>query len=179
MLRCISYYSGVSDWTVRWFCSPEGHRHERFRACGATSWSSRTPLVGTSAFPSGRRPFTKHKAPKPKTKQSHRIVCAMAEKICKGRREGICAQRAEKFGRRLGRGRGGNAQGAWNEILSGFVDSTVLSTKPDDSGVLRVRSHWKSARSSARSLCASPVYTWTVRCSPPRYHVRKEINGRW
>lgn len=155
MLRCISSCSGFADWTVRWFCSPEGDRHERFRACGATSWSSRTPLVGTSAFPSGRRPFTKHKAPKPKTKQSHRIVCAMAKKKCKSRWEGICAQRAEIFGRRLRRGRGGNAEGAWNTILSGFVVTAGVTTKPDAAVASRARSDGKSARRSARSGCAA------------------------
>ena len=126
-------------------------------------------LVGNPVIPSGRRPFTKHKAPKPKTKQSHRIVCAMAKKKCKGGWEGICAQWAGIFGRRLRRGRGGNAQGAWNEIPSGFVVTAGVTTKPDAAVASRARSNGKSARVSARSWCAAQcAHKIVARCAPHR-----------
>jgi len=108
-------------------------------------------LVGNPVIPSGRRPFTKHKAPKPKTKQSHRIVCAMAKKKCKG----ICAQQAEILGRSLGRGRGRNAEGAWNEILSGFAATSVWQQNRTPVVASQDRSDVWSARVSARSWCAA------------------------
>ncbi|GAB6126139.1 hypothetical protein JCM14124_18450 [Humidesulfovibrio idahonensis] len=136
-------------------------------------------LVGTSAIPSSRQPFTKRKASKPKqgiwSQESlpHRI---------KPQQVGRRRSRKESYGQDAG---GGEEKKHLDEILSGFVDSTGPSTKPDSSGGFAGLTGWEECALQCAVIVRSPVcaarcaHRKTARVAPPRRASARYDALRW
>ena len=113
---------------------------ERFRACEATSRSPRTPwrALQPSCLAAGRSRSTRLRSPK--TKQRHR---GASHAVRTGSKSG------EGEHRRILEAGGGEEKKRLDEILSGFVDRTCQSTKPD-AAVLRGSDRMGRVRASVR-----------------------------
>ena len=119
-------------------------------------------LAGTSAIPSSRRPFTKRNASKPKQNrgtEEHPTPYEAAASPAKGG--------TEKF-QRQGAG-GGEERNRLDEILSGFVVTAGMTTKPDASGSFAGQIRVGKVRASVRGHGVQPgARTKAARSAPPR-----------
>lgn len=120
-------------------------------------------LAGDFSHPVERAASSKPKAPKPKHKgtDERRTSDEPAASQAKGG--------TEKF-QRQGPG-GGEEKKCLDEILSGFAATSMRQQNRTPAVTSRVRSDGKSARVSARSLCAARcAHGEAARSAPPRRH---------
>jgi hypothetical protein len=123
MLRCVSSCSGVSDWTIRWFCS----RYASDSGPAQRLNGRHKHLGGHFSHPVEQAAIHEAQCFEAQTKQRHRRA---SHAVRSGSKSGEGGHR--KISEAGGRGRGEEKKHL-NEILSGFVDNAVPSTKPDSS----------------------------------------------